>query len=37
MPSPNDPQSSDSMARKSVQLRCSKDGSIDYSNSLGID
>ncbi|CAF3298367.1 unnamed protein product [Rotaria socialis] len=37
VPSSNDPQSSDSMARKNVQLRCSKDGSIDYSNSLGID
>ncbi|CAF1149343.1 unnamed protein product [Rotaria sp. Silwood1] len=33
----NDQQLSDNILRKSVQLRCSKDGSIDYSNSLGID
>ncbi|CAF3042660.1 unnamed protein product [Rotaria sp. Silwood2] len=33
----NDQQSSDNISRKSVQLRCSKDGSIDYSNSLGVD
>ncbi|CAF1064590.1 unnamed protein product [Rotaria sordida] len=33
----NDQQSSDNTLRKSVQLRCSKDGSIDYSNSLGVD
>ncbi|CAF0851007.1 unnamed protein product [Adineta ricciae] len=35
-PSSNEQEQS-SIADKSVQLRCSKDGHVDYSNSLGID
>ncbi|UJR30852.1 hypothetical protein I4U23_018367 [Adineta vaga] len=35
--STNDQQTTDSTSRKSVQLRCSKDGQVDYSNSLSID
>ncbi|CAF3914153.1 unnamed protein product [Adineta steineri] len=33
----NDQQLSDNILKKSVQLRCSKDGRIDYSNSLSSD
>ncbi|CAF4557560.1 unnamed protein product [Rotaria sp. Silwood1] len=32
-----DQQSTDNNSKKSVELRCSEDGCIDYSNSLGTD
>ncbi|CAF3780112.1 unnamed protein product [Rotaria sordida] len=37
IPATTDQQSTDNNSKKSVQLRCSEDGRIDYSNSLGTD